>query len=192
MPLPMLADNLPTILAGFPEISLVYLFGSRVTGQVGPMSDTDVAILVEPPADEFEIQARFHHALAELLQTERIDVVVLNRAPIELAYAVIATGELLYMKDNATRVEYEAKVLGLYGDYLPVLRLFQEQILKGEDTHAKRSRRYREALRRTERTLSKARAAARPAPEPQGGSANAQLPEPRDAGDGAGGGGEGV
>lgn len=44
MALPVLIENLPVVLADFPDISLVYLFGSRVTGQIGPMSDYDLAI----------------------------------------------------------------------------------------------------------------------------------------------------
>jgi predicted nucleotidyltransferase len=148
--------NLPDILADFPEISLVYLFGSRVAGQVGPMSDYDVAILVDSPDENLTIQARFQHALVKLLNTERVDVVLLNRAPIELAYHIIASGEPLYQKDVYTRVEYEAHVLSLYGDYLPFLRSNKRQVLSGGE-NAKRVQRYREALRRTQRTLGQAR-----------------------------------
>jgi len=44
---PVLIEHLPGILKDFPGISLVYLFGSQVTGQVGPMSDFDLAIIHE-------------------------------------------------------------------------------------------------------------------------------------------------
>jgi hypothetical protein len=37
-----------------------------------------------------------------------VDVVLLNRAPVELAYAVIIQGTLLFEQDTATRIEYEA------------------------------------------------------------------------------------
>jgi hypothetical protein len=63
-------------------------------------------------------------------------LVLLNRAPIELAFAVIAEGELLFERDVATRVEYEARIMSLYGDYLPILREQRRDILedKGYDT----------------------------------------------------------
>jgi uncharacterized protein len=82
-----------------------------------------------------------------------VDVIILNEAPIELAYAVIAQGVVLYQRDLATRVEYEATVMGLYGDYLPVLHQQRREILQGDD-HAKRVQWYRQALGRTQRTIS--------------------------------------
>ncbi|MDD5368801.1 MAG: nucleotidyltransferase domain-containing protein, partial [Anaerolineaceae bacterium] len=134
------------------EISLVYLFGSQVTGQIGPMSDYDLAIFDASRGDEFTTQAEFHHAVVALLGTQRVDIVSLNQVPVELAYHIISTGMLLYQKDLYTRVEYEAQVLGKYGDYLPTLREYKNQILQG-DAYARRVQRYREALGRAHRPL---------------------------------------
>lgn len=147
-----LKDELSTILPGLEGVRLVYLFGSRVTGNLGPMSDYDLAVLVNRDVDGRGVQARLAHELARALQTDRVDVVLLNSAPIELAYAIIAKGKVLYEEDVATRVEYEATVLSRYGDFLPVLRAQRDDILRG-DEHDRRVRRYRAALGRTERTL---------------------------------------
>ena len=78
----------------------------------------------------------------------------------QLAYAIIVDGELIYERDAYTRVEYEAKIMSLYCDYLPVLRAHRADILRG-DEHETRVQRYREALGRTERTLSAFRSAQR-------------------------------
>ena len=153
-----LQDELSTILPGLEGVCLVYLFGSRVEGNLGPMSDHDLALLVDRAVDGRRVQARLAHELARALQTDRVDVVLLNRASIELAYAIIAQGKLIYEQDVATRVEYEATVLSRYGDYLPVLRRQRDDILQGDD-HDRRVRRYRAALGRTERTLGQIAAA---------------------------------
>jgi uncharacterized protein len=150
-----LSQALPGILVNFPGISLVYLFGSQVEGETGPMSDFDLAIVDDSLEDDV-IQAQFQHALVLALQTDRVDIVLLKRAPIELAYHVIAGGKLIYKKDTYAQVEFEAQVLGLYGDYLPVLRSQRDQILEG-DENARRIQRYRKALGRTQRTLGPAR-----------------------------------
>jgi predicted nucleotidyltransferase len=155
-----LKDQLSTMLPGLEGVCLVYLFGSQVEGRLGPMSDYDLAVLVDRAIDGRRVQARLAHELARMLQTDRIDVVLLNRVPIELAYAVITQGKLLYEQDVATRVEYEATVLSRYGDYLPVLRTQRDDILQGDD-HDRRVRRYRAALGRTERTLGQIAAAQR-------------------------------
>lgn len=150
-------------IEAFPEIQLAYLFGSRVTGDVGALSDYDVAVVLDRPADGPAVRSRLAHEIAVRLDSDRVDVVLLSRAPIELAYAVIAGGHLLYQRDLATRVEYEADVLSRYGDYLPVLRA-QRSALLGETGHDQRVQRYREALGRTERTLGEIEAAAGEAP----------------------------
>ena len=155
-----LKDELSAILPGFEGVSLVYVFGSQVEGRLGPMSDYDLAVLVDRTADGRRIQAHLAHELARALQTDRIDVVLLNRAPVELAYAIIAQGQVLYERDTSTRVEYEANVMSRYGDLLPMLRAQRDDILRGED-HDARVRRYRAALGRTERTLGETGAVAR-------------------------------
>ena len=147
-----LQHELSTILPGLEGVCLVYLFGSQVEGNLGPMSDYDLALLVDPAVDGRRVPARLAHELARALQMDRVDVVLLNRASIEFAYAIIAQGKLLYEQDVATRVEYGATVLSRYGDYLPVLRRQRDDILQGEG-HDRRIRRYRAALGRTERTL---------------------------------------
>jgi predicted nucleotidyltransferase len=161
MTVSFLNDTLPSALANFPEIKLVYLFGSQVTGQIGPMSDYDLAISYESQEDSLSIQSRFQYEMSKLLQTDRVDVVLLNRAPIDLAFNIISGGVLLFQKDLYTRVEFEARILGQHGDYLPTLHYFNQRALEG-DMYGKRVERYREALKRIERTLGPARTSAKP------------------------------
>lgn len=153
-------SQLAAVFSRQPGVLLQYLFGSQVEGRTGPLSDYDFGILAEPAADAARLQGELAHALALVLGTDRIDLVQLNRAPVELAYAVIAQGRLLYEKDRATRVEYEADTASRYCDYLPVLRAQREEILQG-GRHERRIQRYRAALERTERTLGEI-VAARP------------------------------
>jgi predicted nucleotidyltransferase len=145
--------DLTRLFQGIPHVCLAYLFGSRASGDIGPLSDYDFGVLLDHGSDIPIYRDELMHILMTHLGTEHVDVVILNEAPIELAYAVIAQGITLYQRDLATRVEYEATVMGLYGDYLPVLRQQRREILQGDD-HAKRVQRYREALGRTQRTLS--------------------------------------
>jgi predicted nucleotidyltransferase len=157
-------EDLSTILPDLEGVHLVYLFGSRVEGNLGPMSDYDLAVLVDRAVDGRRVQARMAHEVARALQINRVDVVLLNRASIELAYAIIADGKLLFERDVATRVEYEATIMSRYGDLLPMLRRQRDDILQGDD-YDRRVRRYRAALRRTRRTLGQVEAAQRHATE---------------------------
>jgi predicted nucleotidyltransferase len=147
-------------VADMTEIQLIYLFGSQVGAAVGPISDYDLAVLLDGVECWPEVRAQLAYRLAKALETSRVDLVLLNRAPIELAYSVIAQGQVLFQRDLAHRIEYEARVMSLYGDYLPVLRAQQRDILEGNE-YAARVQRYRAALGRTERTLGEIGAAQR-------------------------------
>lgn len=151
-------NRIRSVLAGCPGLKLVYLFGSQVDGQPGPGSDYDFGVLIRQGLEVSDLRAQLAHELGEALETDRIDVVILNEAPVELAYAVISQGTVVHQQDEATRVEFEAGVMGRYGDYLPVLRALRRDIYRGGE-HAARVHRYREALGRTERTLGQIGAA---------------------------------
>jgi predicted nucleotidyltransferase len=139
------------------SVLLVYLFGSQASGQASPGSDYDLGVLLDRREDSPARRARLTHELVVRLGTVAVDVVFLRQTPPELAFAVIQ-GQLLYARDLAARVEYEAYVMGRYYDYLPYLRAQRQEILSGED-HGARIQRYREAFGRTERTLREIRAA---------------------------------
>ncbi len=144
-------ESLPGYFEAEPQVSLAYLFGSQASGATGPLSDYDLGVLVECPTAE--LRYRLSHKVSQALGTDRIDLVLLNKAPVELAYAIIAHGQLLYQRSLAARVEFEARVLSCYGDYLPILRQQRQDILQG-GRHETRVHRYRETLGRTERTLA--------------------------------------
>ena len=117
------------ILAAQPEVSLVYLFGSQVERESGPLSDVDLGVWAPGDVDDVALTVYLSHCLAKEWQEMQWDVVSLRQAPVELAYAVISGGVCLYQRSEKERVDYEARVLGLYGDYLPVLRTQRAEIL---------------------------------------------------------------
>ncbi len=140
-------------IRGEPKIILAYLFGSRAQGKVGELSDYDIAILVDGEvADDFKY--RFGSKLCRTLNTSKVDLIILNSVPIELAYNVISTGKLIYQQSVADRVEFEANTLSKYFDYLPMLRKQREELLR-ESNYETGIQRRREALRKTERMLAK-------------------------------------
>ncbi len=135
------------------KIILAYLFGSRVQGKVGELSDYDIAVLTDREvAGDFRY--RFSSRLCRALNTSKVDLIILNSAPIELAYNVISTGKLIYQRSAYERVEFEANTLSRYFDYLPVLRRQREELLE-ESNYETGIQRRREALRKTERMLAK-------------------------------------
>ncbi len=123
---PPLRDAAIQLAARHSTIDLVYLFGSRARGDsgghIGPMSDYDFAVLLQHGTESFDLQMQLQHEVCKALETDKVDLVLPNRVPIELAWHVIARGKLLFARSKYVQVEYEANVMSRYGDYLPVLR----------------------------------------------------------------------
>jgi len=141
------------------EVLLAYLFGSRVAGKTGDLSDYDIAVLLrarQPQSFRYELAS----SLAQLLDADRVDLVILNDTSIELRYNVIATGKLLYMRDRVAKVEFEAETLSRYFDYLPILREQKQEIIAGGNDEAGVCR-YRAALGKTQKVLAEIGAAQR-------------------------------
>ena len=138
-----------------PVVELAYFFGSRAGDADGPISDFDIAVLfAEVPIPSMKY--KLVHQLATILMTDRVDLVVLNQAPVELRYAVITTGIVIYEVNLTVRVEFEASTLSRYGDYLPILRRQRKEILE-ERNYEAGIQRYRTALGQTQRLLKEIR-----------------------------------
>mgnify|MGYP000919098287 FL=1 len=119
-----------TVLAGFDEIEVGYVFGSFSQGDFG---DVDVAILVagEPtPYQAMRFRARVERELERGFGYRfEADVKILNTAPVSFQYEVIKSGRRVFSRDNERRVRYEAGVLSLYLDYAETLDWFDRVLL---------------------------------------------------------------
>lgn len=103
----------------YPEIKLVYLFGSRAKKDTGPLSDYDFAIYVETKdaKKRGELQLELIAELSRFLKTDKIDLVMLNltESP-ELKYNIIKDGKLIFEKEPY-RVLVEPTILNEYFDF---------------------------------------------------------------------------
>lgn len=90
-------------------VRFAYLFGSQATGRALPDSDVDIAVMIEEGcADEQRVAWRCADALAAASQIGRIEVTVLNHAPIRFAGRVLRDRIALYSRDESGRVAYES------------------------------------------------------------------------------------
>lgn len=83
------------------------LHGSRATGTARSGSDLDVAVWLGDAVDEIELRSRL---------ADHVDLLVLDRAPLELAGRVAVGGQLIVDQDPPSRVEWQATTRKLYAD----------------------------------------------------------------------------
>jgi predicted nucleotidyltransferase len=134
-----LREQLENYFAGQPAVLLAYLFGSHARGQGGPLSDIDIGVLHEQGLDKkasFELRLALTGDLMGVFHENNVDVVILNEAPLALAYRVLRDGVLLYARDEQTRILYQADTVSRYLDFKPLIdyqnRAILERARKGE------------------------------------------------------------
>ncbi|CAN5860389.1 hypothetical protein BH24ACT15_BH24ACT15_00500 [soil metagenome] len=102
---PHVQEALAEQLSGESDVVAAYLFGSLATGGASSDSDVDVAVLLRTPPSP----AR-HLELIDLVQQtvgpRRADLVILNQAPLTLAYQVLRDGQVLTGAAHPDRLEH--------------------------------------------------------------------------------------
>ena len=102
-------------------VNAAYLAGSLSTRTTfGHLTDVDIAILLmeQIKSDQFlDYQLYFFSELAKRLESDNIDVVILNQASMLLKLQVIKYGQILFSRDEKTRISFETKAVMDYLDF---------------------------------------------------------------------------
>src|SRR6266481_3808948 len=102
-------------------VNAAYLSGSLSNrASFGQISDVDIAILLmeQIKSDQFlDYQLYFFSELAKRLESDNIDVVILNQASLLLKLQVIKYGQILFSRDGKLRVAFETKAVMDYLDF---------------------------------------------------------------------------
>ncbi|MBF0154719.1 MAG: nucleotidyltransferase domain-containing protein [Magnetococcales bacterium] len=97
-----------TLQEALPELLAFYAFGSCVSGDAGPESDLDLAILIPGRADPVALW-RLSGNLAEIAGCP-VDLLDLRAASTVMQYQVITTGRRIWEKDHQAAL-YESFIL---------------------------------------------------------------------------------
>lgn len=107
-------------------VTCAYLYGSTARGGSHPASDIDIAVLYaqDPPATldglGFELAEKLERYLGK-----PVDLLVLNRASVDLIHRVLRDGVLVFDGAPAARIRFEVKARNEYFDLLPYLRQYR-------------------------------------------------------------------
>ena len=107
------------------DVVMAFLFGSRAEERSHTGSDWDIAVYFTPQTDKFEFECidreypeehRIWADLTTMLETDNVDLVILNRAPASIADTAIR-GEALVMKDRALWLRFMLLISKLAEEY---------------------------------------------------------------------------
>lgn len=132
-----LEARLVTALGAHPEVVVAYLYGSHARGRETVLSDVDVGVVLDDGCDAHDARLELLAELGEITAPARVDVVVLNDAPVALGYRVLRDGRLLLCRDDAARVRHFTRTVDRYLDMAPM-----RKILAAGTTHRLEEKRF--------------------------------------------------
>ena len=104
-------------LASHPKVVFSYLFGSLARRHPTPLSDVDIAVYLKPDTSFAESKLEILGELIDILQTDEIDLVILNTADIPLVMNIIKAKEIIVDNDPFERHRFESLTMRKYFDF---------------------------------------------------------------------------
>lgn len=114
------------------HIMFAYLFGSIAKGKRQPLSDVDIAVYLKQGANVVECKLEILGKLIDILQTDEIDLVVLNAANLPLVINVLKSKKIIVDKEPYIRHIFESLAMRKYFDFsIKEAAILQRRYLHG-------------------------------------------------------------
>lgn len=119
-------------LESHPQIIFAFLFGSLAQGRALPFSDVDIAVYLKGKVNFAENKLVILGKLIDILQTDEIDLVILNTANLPLVMNILKTKDVIVDKDPFVRHLFESLIMRKYFDFaVRESDLFRRRYLHG-------------------------------------------------------------
>ena len=117
-------------------VAILYLFGSRAEGKAAEHSDVDFGVVMRNHSllseDTNEVFLVLFNLLGDYVENSNdLDIIFLQKAPLELRFDVIRHGKPLFEISSDYRLDFEEMTQRAYCDFKPVLNEFDRAILEG-------------------------------------------------------------
>ena len=120
-------EELPDLLESIGNVEFAYLFGSSAGTGPKPLSDIDIAVFLEESCNFSESRLEILGRINDLLETDEVDLIVLNTAPLSLVGRILSRKKLVFSRNDFLRHRFESLSLRKYFDF----KLIEEKILRG-------------------------------------------------------------
>jgi len=122
-PLPETVQRVLAEVQQHPKVVAIFLFGSWARGEQMPISDVDIAVLLDSPdkRDEADIGSMY---------SPTIDLVLFHRLPVRIQFQVLKEGQPLFVRDEEKLIETTFQVMRQYHEMEWMYRRYYEEILR--------------------------------------------------------------
>ena len=99
------------------NVLFAYLFGSLAKGDPAPLSDVDIAVFLKEGVDVAKNKLELLGGLIDILQTDEIDLVILNIAHLPLLMNILRNKKVIVDKEPFARQIFESLTMRKYFDF---------------------------------------------------------------------------
>jgi predicted nucleotidyltransferase len=127
-----LTERLRQSLEHDKDILFAYVYGSVVHDPDVPGGDIDLVVYLKPSEmkEYIKKEAELTAFLISLLETDEIDLRILNVLPLVLQYRILKEGILVLSRDETERVEFETSVIMRFFELKPYLDEYRLMLLQ--------------------------------------------------------------
>lgn len=107
----------------FKELGVVaiYIFGSQAQGLAQPMSDVDIGIIFDKPAQyknkTMDAYAEFYSIFTDIFPGKDVDIVFLQLVSPALQFRAVRDGQIIYEADQEQQLTYRENVFKNRADF---------------------------------------------------------------------------
>lgn len=135
------SEKLPALIdlvSGDTDVVALFVFGSLATGELTPLSDLDLGILLDKKLsgqERFDKHIDLIGKFTGLMNTDEIDIIILNNAPMRFVNKVLTTGKLLFERDRQALVDLYERNTKVFLDFKYFIDEYNQVFLKGIGYH---------------------------------------------------------
>jgi predicted nucleotidyltransferase len=116
------------------QVIFAYLFGSQASGNIGKLSDVDIAVYFDECISKFAMfnsKLKIMGEFSLVFKRDDIDVVILNDAYPLLEHRIIKQAKLIFSVNEKKRIDYELRAVMRYLDFKPYIEKHTRETIYG-------------------------------------------------------------
>ena len=114
------------------NVLFAYLFGSLAKGAPAPLSDVDIAVFLKRGDHNAKNKLELLGGLIDVLETDEIDLVILNTAHLPLLMNILRNKKVIVDKEPFARQIFESLTMRKYFDFsIKEAAILQRRYLNG-------------------------------------------------------------
>lgn len=116
------------------DVVAVLVFGSASRGNLQPLSDLDLAVLLSDKLSKVQRMEKQLDLLGLanfIFKTDEIDLIILNEATPRMAHNILKTGMVLFIRDQNSYTDFRERITRHYLDFKYFRDSFDREFLKG-------------------------------------------------------------